>query len=131
MSTAIQVFLPDTRLPTVEEWNAAIKAEGFDLALNPFNPRKDNGYRPALIHGEDSGFEWYLSTVMELKRSPDFPFAAEIGNCDVQASLVFGSRADEAAAASVAGAVLAKLAGGCYHDAEGSGGLLRGDEAIA
>src|SRR6185295_16852600 len=118
MGAAIQVFLRDKRLPTVAEWNAAIKAEGFDLVLDPFDIRTEDGYRPAMLHGQETGFEWYLSPIASLEELPGFPFKAHIGDSDLRASLSFSSQANEDVASAVAGAVLAKLSGGYYLDQE-------------
>ncbi|MDB6027795.1 MAG: hypothetical protein JWM68_4018 [Verrucomicrobiales bacterium] len=131
MSSAVQVFLHDARVPTVDEWNAAIKAEGFDLVLDSSDLRDDDGYLPALLKGQESGFEWYLSDVTTAEEDPQFPFKAFIGDCDRKAQLCFTSHADEDVTASIAGAVLAKLTGGYYWDPETDRKFLRGEEAIA
>jgi len=131
MGAAIQVFLQAANLPTVDAWNAAIKAEGFDMVLDPFDLRIDDGYRPAILSGEESGFEWYLSDVARLEELPKFPFKAHIGDCDLQALLCFTSYAHEDVTSSIAGAVLAKLSGGYYWDPETDNRFLRGDDAIA
>src|SRR5260221_13372798 len=101
MSAAIQVFLRDASVPTVDDWNAAIKAAGFDLVLDPFNLRTDAGYRPAMLKGEESGFEWYLSPTTEITESTEFPFKSQIGDSNLAALLCFGSRGDEGAAPSI------------------------------
>ena len=131
MSAAIQVFLRNTNVPVVNEWNSAIKAEGFDLILDWFDLRSDDGYRPATLSGEESGFEWYLSPVATTEEQPQCPFKAHIGACDLRAQLVFTSYANEEKAAAIAGAVLAKLTDGYYWDAEMDNRFLQGDEAIA
>jgi hypothetical protein len=131
MSAAIQVFIRDSRVPTVADWNAAIMAEGFDLVLDPFDLRTDDGYRPASLKGEESGFEWYLSQVATSEELPAFPFKAFIGDCDLKAQLLFTSYANEDVASSIAGAVLAKLSGGYYWDPETDRRFLQGDDAIA
>ena len=131
MSTDIQVFLQDSRVPTADDWNAAIKTEGFDLVLDPFDLRADDGYRPAFLKGEESGFEWYLSKVATMEEMPGFPFKAFIGDCDLKAQLCFTSYANEEVASAIAGAVLAKLSGGYYWDPETDNRFLQGDDAIA
>lgn len=131
MSAAIQVFLRDAHIPTVNKWNAAIKAEGFDLILESFGLQSDDGYRPAMLKGEESGFEWCLSPVATAEEQPHFPFKLHIGDCDLRAQLCFTSYADEEKAAAIAGAVLAKMTGGYYWDAETDNRFLQGDAAIA
>jgi hypothetical protein len=131
MGAAIQVFLQDSKVPTVGDWNAAIKAEAFDLVLNPFDLRADDGYRPAFLKGEESGFEWYLSQVATMAEMPERPAKPLIGNCDLRAQLCFTSYANEEAASAIAGAVLAKLSGGYYWDPETDDRFLQGDDAVA
>ena len=131
MGAAIQVFLRDSTVPTVGDWNAAIKAEGFDLVLDPFDLRTDACYRPASLKGEESGFEWYLSKVATKEEMPELPVKPFIGDCDLRAQLCFTSYAKEEVAAAIAGAVLAKLVGGYYWDPEIDNRFLQGDDAIA
>jgi hypothetical protein len=130
MGDAIQVFLKAADIPTVDEWNSAIKAEGFDLILDLFDLRIDDGYRPAMLKGAESGFEWYLSPVATAEELPQFPFKAHIGECDFKAVLIFTSYADEDVAASIAGAVLAKLTGGYYWNPETENKFLQGNDAL-
>jgi hypothetical protein len=124
MSIAVHVFLNSSLLPSVEEWNAAIKAEGFDLALDAFDLRTDSGYRPATLKGEESGFEWSLSSNTYFNEYAESPERAQIRGCDLEASFWFGSRGDEHVAACIAGAVLAKMTKGFLMDVEGEGKLL-------
>lgn len=128
MSIAVHVFLHSSRLPGAEEWNAAIKAEGFNLTLDPFDLRTDDGYRPAMLKSEESGFEWSLSQNDHFHESPE---RLLVSGCDLNASLTFGSRGDEHVAACIAGAVLAKMTDGFHLDVADEGKLLRGEEAIS
>jgi hypothetical protein len=89
MGGAIKVFLQESRLPTVEAWNAAIKAAGFDLVLDPADLREEDGYLPATWEGDQSGFEWYLARVAELEVAPP----GDTAPADVEASLCFTSQA--------------------------------------
>src|SRR5438128_1170303 len=131
MGAAIQVFLRDSKVPTVGDWNAAIKTEGFDLVLDPFDLRTDDGYRPASLKGEESGFEWYLSQVAAMEEMPERSVKPFIGDCDLKAQLCFTSYANEETTSAIAGAVLAKLSGGYYWDPETDDRLLQGNDAIA
>ena len=126
MGSAIKVFLQKSRLPTVEAWNAAIKAAGFDLVLDPADLREDDGYLPATWEGEDSGFEWYLAPLADLEVAPP----GDTTPADVQALLCFTSQAAEDVVSCVAAAVLAKLTDGFYWDAETEPQMHRGDAAI-
>jgi hypothetical protein len=126
MGSAIKVFLEESRLPTVEAWSAAIKAAGFDLVLDPADLREDDGYLPAMWEGEESGFEWYLAPVADLEVAPP----SDTASADIQASLCFTSQAAEDVVSCVAAAVLAKMTGGFYWDAETEAPMHRGDAAI-
>lgn len=128
---AIQVFLRDKTLPSVELWNEAIKAEGFDLVLDPFDLRTEDCFRPAILKGQETGFEWFLLPVTEIQEDQYYQVKTKIEDCDLRADLDAASPADEEVAAKIAGAVLAKMTGGFYLDAEGSDLVfLRGDAAI-
>lgn len=129
MSAAILVYFKDSKLPTVDEWNAAIKAEGFDLVLDPFDPRTDSCYRPAILNGRGSGFEWYFNalTAEDKTELSDMP---QIVDCDCLASLHYTSMADEDVATSIAAAVLAKLTGGFYLDTDRGNDLFDGPAAL-
>lgn len=115
----------------MDEWNATIKAEGFELVLDAFNLRTDSGYRPAMLKGAESGFEWYLSPVAKAEELPQFPFKAHIGNADLKADLCFTSYADEDVTSAIAGAVLAKLTRGYYWNPEIDDHFYQGEDAIA
>jgi hypothetical protein len=127
MSAAIKVFLQQSKLPTVDALNAAIKAAGFDLVLDPADLHKDDGYLPAMWEGEESGFEWYLASVDELEDAPP----AEAGDANTEASLLFTSEAGEEVAAAVTAALLATITGGAYWDPETDKRVLRGEAALA
>jgi hypothetical protein len=126
MGSAIKVFLQKSRLPTVEAWNAAIRAAGFNLVLDQFDLREDDCYRPAIWEGEESGFEWYLASVAGLEVAPP----GDTGSADVEASLCFTSQAAEDVVSCIAAAVLAKMTDGFYWDAETEVQMHRGDAAI-
>ena len=125
VGSAIKVFCKRSLLPTVECWNTALKAHGFDLVLDPFDLRTDDCYRPALWEGEESGFEWYLSD--DLTDAP----REILSSADVEASLCFTSQAAEEVVSCVAAAVLAQVTGGYYWDAETEAQTHQGDAAIA
>jgi hypothetical protein len=130
MGAAVQVFFRNSALPTVDAWNAAIKAEGFDLVLDTFDLREDSGYLPALLKGEETGFEWYLSPVSDAEELESEQQRPDLGDCDTKAALCFTSYADEDVAASIAGAVLVKMIGGFYWDPETDDRFFHGREAI-
>jgi hypothetical protein len=128
---AIQVFLRNEKLPSVETGNEAIKAEGFDLVLDPFDPRTEDCFRPAILKGQETGFEWFLLAVAEIQEDQYYQVRNRVEDCDLRADLDAASPADEEVAAKIAGAVLAKITGGFYLDAEGSNLVFRrGDAAV-
>jgi hypothetical protein len=131
MGAAIRVFLSRSRVPTVADWNAALQREGLDVIIDPFSLLSEDGYRPAFLKGEESGFEWYLSEVSESEETPDYPFKAFVRNCDLRAQLCFTSQANEEVVSAIAGAVLAKLSGGYYWDPETDERFFQNEEAIA
>jgi hypothetical protein len=131
MGATIQVFLSRSKVPTVDDWNAALQREGFDLVIDPFELLSDDGYCPAFLKGKESGFEWYLSEVSKSEKLPDHPFKAFVGNCDLRAQLCFTSQANEEVVSVIAGAVLAKLCGGFYWDPETDQRFLQNEEAIS
>jgi hypothetical protein len=112
----------------VDAWNEAIKAEGFDLMLDPFDLRGDDGYRPAIMKGQETGFMWFLLKVARLE-DEDW-FKGQIGDADLRADLDTTAPEDEEVAAKIAGAVLAKLTDGYFYDAEADGPFHQGDAAI-
>ncbi len=131
MSATIQVFLKNDKLPTVADWNAAIKAQGFDAVLDPFDPRKDDGYRPAILKDAESGFEWLISPVTATEVAEMYPDSPQLAGCDLQADLSFGTRADEDVTTIIAAAVLASMTGGYFANTETGTCVLSGNEALA
>jgi hypothetical protein len=119
---------PRLNLPTVEQWNTAIKAEGFDLVIDPFDLREDDGYRPGLLRDEESGFEWFLGPVAEEYESLS---RSELGSSNMEASISYASYADEEIAAVIAAAVLTKITDGYYVNNDQDGVLYRQDAALA
>jgi hypothetical protein len=118
---AIQVFFRNEKLPTVAAWNEAIKAEGFDLVLDPFDPRTEDCYRSAILNGQETAFEWFLNRVADLEEDDYYKFKSQIGDCDMRGDFGAGSPEDEEVASKIAGAVLAKITNGFYLDAEAPG----------
>jgi hypothetical protein len=129
---AIQIFLRSETLPSVATWNEAIKAEGFDLVLDPFDPRTEDCYQWAFLKGQETGFEWFLLPVAKIEEDEHYPFRTQIEDCDVRADLGASSPQSEEVASKIAGAVLANITNGFYLDAEaGDNVFLRGGDAIA
>jgi hypothetical protein len=127
MSAAIKVFFQKAKLPTVDALNTAIRGAGFDLVLDPADLRVDDGYLPAMWEGEESGFEWYLKSVVDSEDAPP----AEAGDADTEIVLLFTSQAGEEVAAAVTAAILAGATGGSYWDPETDERVLHGEAALA
>ena len=85
---------------------------------------------PAMLQGEESGFEWYLCSVARAEELPEYPFKEHFGDAELKADLCFTSYADEDVTSAIAGAVLAKLTGGYYWDPGIENRFLQGDDAI-
>jgi hypothetical protein len=122
------VFLRDERLPTLEQWQAALDRAGVGITLDPVGDlRIHSGFLPARHREHPSGFEWHYGPVAE---NLGGPAPAGVGDRDHVAQFVTFSDLREAVCAAVAGAVLAQLADGRAHD-DGPDGAVGGDEALA
>jgi hypothetical protein len=122
MSVEVLVYIRDADLPTRDEWQRAIDAEGIDLHLDPFSPREHTGYLPAKLNGQDCGFEYFYQP---LDAADTKDVRAEVGDRDRSVSLVCHSSEIEGRAAMLAAAVLTKLVDGVFFDPQG-GGFARG-----
>ena len=131
MSATIQVFLRNEKLPTIAEWNAAIKTNGFDVVLDPFDPRKDDCYRPAMLKDAESGFEWSISPVTPAEVAEMYPDAPQLAGCDLQADLSYSTQADEDVTSTIAATVLASMTGGFFINTDTDSRVLSGGEALA
>lgn len=66
MSVSQFVFLRDERLPTLEQWQAALDRAGVGITLDPVGDlRVHSGFLPARHHEHPSGFEWHYGPVAE------------------------------------------------------------------
>ena len=125
----LHVFLRDSSVPTVGEWQRAIREAGFDLLLDTsLRLREDTGFSPTVYRGREAGFEFDLWPASEIAATyPDA--ASRIGERDMAANFRWGSDLTECAAAVIAAAVLARLTDGVFFDPQ-EGELASGDEAI-
>ena len=125
---SIEIFvLSDRRLGTIEEWQKAIAAEGFDLRLDVSRPIEDlSGYLPAHKGDRLAGFEcdhWDMEDVLE--GSPDVDFGRR---WDETLAFRVGGSFHELWGAYVAAAAYARATGGAVFDSE-EGKVLTPDEA--
>jgi hypothetical protein len=129
MSMELHVLLQDTRVPTVTEWQQAIREAGFDLLLDSsLRLREDTGFSPAVYRGNETGFEFDLWPASDITDTyPDV--ASRIGGRDMAANFRWGGDLLECAAAVIAAAALARLTDGVLFDPQ-EGDLASGDEAI-
>jgi hypothetical protein len=116
MSMELHVLLSKSRLPNVQQWQAAIDALGFDVKLDPtLNVDADTGFCPAKFKGRESGFEfdtWAASETTETYPEFEDKFAGQ----DTSANFRWGSDLNEMACALAASAALAKVSDGVWFD---------------
>jgi hypothetical protein len=126
MSVDTFIFFRDDRLPSRDEWQAALDAENAHITLDHVdNLREFSGYWPAKFDGHDSGFEWFYGPVADM-------FGEQLegaGDRHHAIDLVTHSDMRELVCAMLAAGVLAKLIDGLFLDEE-SGLLVTGDRAI-
>jgi hypothetical protein len=127
MSVDHLVFLRDERLPTCQQWQAALDDAKTGIVLEQIDDmRMHTGYWPAKYKGHDSGFEWYYGTIAEqFDDSP--PDGAEEFTHAV--NFVTHSDLGELACAMISGAILAQIGNGRVLDEE-SGAAVEPDEAF-
>jgi len=116
MSTELHVLLFSPKLPTVEEWQTAIQAHGFDLVLDSkLNLQADAGFTPAVYEGQETGFEFDLSPASDIADS--YSTVGELlEGRDHSANFRWESDLSECAAATIAAAVLATISEGIFYD---------------
>jgi hypothetical protein len=115
MSVDLCVFLHDHRLPSCDEWQAAIDAEGRDLKLDDFSPREQTGFVPCMLNVKDCGFEYFFAPVESGEANE---VLEKIGDRDRVVTLSFHSSELDMRAATIAAAALTTLSDGVYFDGE-------------
>lgn len=100
-------FIHKNKVPSPDQWQAAVDAAGFDLKLDPeLKVFEDEGFMPCKLFGKDSGVETYYSPIDEV--FDDLAEAEELaGDRDFCISFRWGSRYSEAACAMILSYVLA------------------------
>ena len=128
MSIAIEVYLQQHRLPSVEAWQKSITQADFDLTLDILSPlQEQSGFQPVLYNGFSTGFELYFGSVED---GLDPLLLQAIGDRGLVATFRFGGDINEAKAATVASGALAQLCDGILYDTE-SGTFVSGPDAAA
>lgn len=114
MSMEIHV-LSNLALPSVEAWQDAIEADGFNLKLDESTDiATHKGFLPALLHNQQSGFECFHDDVNDLMTTyEDVDFAQDWKRV---LSFRWGSLAHEGIAAFMAAAAYAKATGGVVYE---------------
>lgn len=131
MSVVLSLHLQDDRLPTLEQWQQALRRASVDIVLDDVGDLRGHaGFLPAAYRGQLSGFEWYydaedsgdapaptlLSPVAGLwPQRRSVPAKPEPSSKCV-ASFRIGADFKELACAMSAAAVLAELTGGALVD---------------
>ena len=127
MSATLYVSCKKASLPTRDQWQAAIKAAGFDLEIKPFEWRTQSGFMPVKYKKSPTGFEVMVEDAKPVAKQLGITLPVEN---DVVVSFVFGSDPEECDAATCASAALAQCVGGAYFD-EYSDDLLDGETAVS
>jgi hypothetical protein len=130
MSVDLMVFLKREKLPTRDDWQQAIDAEGLDLKLDEADTTTHTGFWPAMLNGKECGFEYSfgIEEPADEDEEPDELFEA-IGDRAYLATFTIHASVDELQAASIAAAVLAKTADGVFFDPQ-SGEFAIGNGAF-
>jgi hypothetical protein len=115
MSMELWVF-SDKQLGSLAEWQAAIDAEAYPLKLDASAPfDRLNGFLPAQLRGQLTGFECYHDDAAKLMRNnSDINFGH-----DWKYVLAFrwvGTKIEEQRAAWMAGTAYAQATGGAVFD---------------
>ena len=130
MSMEMHVFLQQSKVPSVDQWQKALKDSGFGLTLDRrLSIQTNTGYSPAVYKGIKTGFEFHLSPASEITETYE-NVADNIGSRELSANFVWGGDLRECVAAVIASAILAAVADGVLYDPQ-EGLFFKGDEAIA
>ena len=103
MSATLYVSCKKASLPTRDQWQAAIKAAGFDLEIKPFEWRTQSGFMPVKYKKSPTGFEVMVEDAKPVAKQLGIKLPDEN---DVVVSFVFGSDPEECDAATCASAAL-------------------------
>jgi hypothetical protein len=127
MSVDFFFFVPDEKLPTIPQWQAALDRAGVGIVLADVGDlRKHTGYLPATFRGQASGFEWFYGPLAE-NFGGDAPDG--LGGRGHVINCVTHSDIGELVGDLIACSVLSQIADGLFLDQE-SGGLVSPNQAL-
>ena len=134
MSISRTVYLRRANMLSPKAWADAIRAAGFPVDLDmDFDVERHSGYLPCRYEGRESGFEYFFSTLDEIRddNDDDDDFALpDVGDRDIGVAFVTRSSMRGLATAVAAAAVLCAKVDGVLSDDE-AGQLIAAKDAIA
>jgi hypothetical protein len=107
MSLELSVYCDRSKLPSAQQWSAAIKKDGFDLTFRALNWKKPDG--AVTLSGDETHFELSL-----FPNDPDEDPPKPAARFDSLVAFRFGSTGGEAAL--LAAAALSRLTKGYLYD---------------
>jgi hypothetical protein len=115
MSLLQTAFIEKSRVPDKAQLEAAVRALGFDLAIDDFyRPFDCSGYLPCILNGKESGFEIYFDSPDEILQA--FPHLKnEIGSRNCAITFRWGGNMAECTCVLMVSAALAKSFGAVVH----------------
>jgi hypothetical protein len=121
-------------MPAPEAWAEALRAAGFPMEMDTdFDVERLSGFLPCRYDGQNAGFEYFFSTLAEIKAenadNEDFAIP-EVGDRDIAVSFVTHASMRGLVTAVAAAAVLCEKADGVLHDEE-AGELISAKDAVA
>ncbi len=132
MSISRTVYVRRENMLTPKVWAEAIRAAGFPMEMDAdFDVEHFSGFLPCRYDGQGSGFEYFFSTLAEMKadNGDDESFAIpDVGDREIGVSFVTHSSMRGLATAVVAAAVLCAQADGVLYDEE-AGELIPAKDA--
>jgi hypothetical protein len=107
MSIEQHAFMQKAKVPSRDEWQAAVDRLGFDLQIDPgLRPFEDSGFLPCKLSGRDSGFEIYYEAADELLDQRP-ALKGKLGGRNFAISFRWGGDWAECACVCIASAALA------------------------
>ncbi len=127
MSVEVQVYLDPQKMPSPEQWQAAIRERGFDVMIDTdFDPWEHTGFLPGEYDGEEAGFEYFAGRL-----SADETRRAGVP-AGLSACIDLVTHGDEAEwySSIIAGAVLAEMTQGIFDQTDADDGRWGPEDAV-
>lgn len=119
MSISRTVYVRREKVPSPTAWSAAIRAAGFPLEIHTdFDVERLSGFLPCVYDGRSSGFEYFFSTVDQIREDNEDCVLPDVGERDIGIAFVTRSSTLGLATAAIAAAVLCEMTDGILHDEE-------------